>query len=204
MTNANTIKKRVLILASASKRRQKILRELNFKFKILTSNVNEESLINNFKSFTPKQLVKILAFSKALSVCLEQSKKLKKDEIIAGFDTIVVCKNKIISKPKNKYDALKKLLFISNKKHNVLTGICLIDLKKEKIITDYESTDVYMKKIENTEALAYIRTKEPMDKAGAYAIQGKGERFVKRISGSYSNVVGLPINKFLLMLGSLQ
>lgn len=201
MINANI--KRSLILASASRRRQRILKNSGFKFKILKSNLKEDNLIKEFKQLSPKNLVKILAFSKAFSAYLSHIAKLQGNEIIAGFDTIVVCKDKIIGKPKNKKDALKKLLFLSNKTHEVLTGVCLIDLKKEKIIIDFELTKVSMKEITKKEAIAYISTKEPMDKAGAYAIQGKGKKFVKRISGDYFNVVGLPINKFYLMLKTL-
>ena len=198
MVNANT--KRELILASASRRRQRILQNSGFKFKVLKSNLKEDNLMKEFKKLSPKNLVQILAFSKAFSVYLSHITKLQGNEIIAGFDTIVVCKDKIIGKPKNKKDALKKLLLLSNKTHKVLTGVCLIDLKKEKIIMDFELTKVSMKKITKKEAIAYINTKEPMDKAGAYAIQGKGKKFVKRISGDYFNVVGLPIKKFLRMI----
>ncbi len=202
MANANT--KRALILASTSRRRQRILQNLGFKFKILKSNLKEDNLIQEFKKLSAKNLVQILALSKALSVYFSNIRKLNGNEIIAGFDTIVVCKDKIIGKPKNKNDAFKKLLFLSNNTHKVLTGVCLIDLKKDKIIIDFESTEISMKKITKKEAISYINTKEPMDKAGAYAIQGKGKKFVKRISGDYFNVVGLPINKFHLMLETLR
>ena len=202
MSNANT--KRDLILASASRRRQRILKNLGLKFKVLKSNLKEDNLIKEFKKLGYKNLVKILAFSKAFSVYLSHITKLQGNEIIVGFDTIVVCKDKIIGKPKNKNDALKKLLFLSDKKHKVFTGICLIDLKREKITTNFESTKISMGKIGENEARAYINTKEPMDKAGAYAIQGKGRKFIKHISGSYFNVVGLPIAKFLLMLKGLN
>ena len=115
----------------------------------------------------------------------------------------MVCKNKIVDKPKSKRDALKKILFLSNKEHKVFTGICLIDLKKQKILIDSDETKVFMKKISREEGFDYIKTKEPFGKAGAYAIQGKGSKFIKKISGDYFNVVGLPMKKFVSMLKTL-
>lgn len=193
--------KRNLILASTSKRRKKILKDAKIKFKTATSNLNEEKISKEFANTNPDNLVKLLALSKAISAIV-QTNKLS-DEIIAGFDTIVVCKNKIMGKPKNKKDALKKLLFISDKEHFVYTGIALIDLKKKKILTDFERTKVVMKKISKDDAIWYINTKEPMDKAGAYAIQGKAKKFIKSISGDFLNVVGLPLNKFVFLLKKL-
>lgn len=195
---------KIIILASSSFRRKKLLKLIGLKFRAIGSNINEDFIIKKFQQKGFKNLVKILSLTKAISVvetCCSMS--LKGNEIIAGFDTIVVCKNKIISKPKSKKDALRKLLFLSGREHKVLTGIALIDLKKKKIIVDYEVTKVRMRKILKKEALSYVKTKEPLDKAGAYAIQGKGSKFVKSISGDYFNVVGLPLNKFLLMLEAL-
>jgi len=196
--------KRRIILASGSPRRQKLLKLLGLKFKVAKSNLNEEVLTKKLAGSKPKNLVKLLSLSKAISI-LDPNYKMaiKGDEIIAGFDTIVVCKNKIIGKPKNKTDALKKLLFLSNKQHKVLTGITILDLKKKLIVVDYDVTSVTMKKISNQEAKDYVKSREPLDKAGGYAIQGKGKKFIKSISGDYFNVVGLPINKFLLMLRSV-
>lgn len=193
--------KRNLILASASERRKKILRDAKINFKVVKSNLDEDRILKEFKNTSPEKLVKILALSKAISSII-QSEKIS-DEIIAGFDTIVVCKNKVIGKPKSKKDALKKLLFISEKEHFVYTGIALIDLKNRKILTGFDRTKVKVKEISKDEALWYINTNEPMDKAGAYAIQGKGKKFIKSISGDYLNVVGLPLNKFIFLLKKL-
>lgn len=193
--------KRNLILASTSKRRKKILKDAKIKFKTATSNLNEEEISKEFANTNPDNLVKILALSKAISAIV-QTNKLS-DEIIAGFDTIVVCENKIMGKPKNEKDALKKLLFISDKEHFVYTGIALIDLKNKKILTGFDRTKVVMNKISKDDALWYINTKEPMDKAGAYAIQGKAKKFIKSISGDFLNVVGLPLNKFVFLLKKL-
>lgn len=195
------LKKRKLVLASTSRRRRKILKDHGINFLPAKSNLDEEKLIKKFKKLPKEELVGLLALSKAISVFVERKANLS--EIIVGFDTIVVCKNKIIGKPKNKKDALSKLLFLSNKSHHVYTGIGLIDQKNKILLTDFEVTNINMKKISKKEAISYINTNEPMDKAGAYAIQGKGKRFIKSIKGDFFNVVGLPISKFLNILRTL-
>lgn len=193
------LKNRKIILASGSPRRKKILKSLGLKFTSVKTNLNEDLLIKKFKNCSFSNLVKILALSKAISVGTRRGMFLCENKTILGFDTIVACKNKIIGKPKNKKDALKKLLFLSNKEHKVFTGIAIVDLEKRKIILDYEVTKVKMKRIKKKDAINYIKTNEPMDKAGAYAIQGRGKQFIDRISGDYSTVVGLPIKKFKLL-----
>lgn len=195
---------KIIILASSSFRRKKLLKLIGLKFRAIGSNINEDFIIKKFQKKGFKNLVKILSLTKAISVVkICRGMSLQGNKIIAGFDTLVVCKDKIISKPKSKEDALRKLLFLSGREHKVLTGIALVDLKKKKIIVDCEVTNVRMRKILKKEALNYVKTKEPLNKAGAYAIQGKGGKFVKSISGDYFNVVGLPLNKFLLMLEAL-
>ena len=191
-----------IILASGSPRRAKLLKSAGVKFKVIKSNTNEKNLARRFKILNFKTFVRILSFLKAVSVLKnkEKTKYFKGNEIILGFDTIVVCNNKIIDKPKNKKDALKKLLLLSGKTHNVLTGFCIINLKTKKIIADHESTKVTMKKITKQDITNYIATGEPFDKAGAYAIQGKGSKFIKKIRGDYSNVVGLPLTRFTKIL----
>ena len=188
------------ILASSSPRRIKLFKLAKLNFKAIKSNVNEDLLVKKYKKSNYADLVKILSLAKAISVL----PKLKGNEIVCAFDTIVVCNKKIIRKPKNKKDALKKLLFLSNKQHDVITGIALINLKKKNIIVDFEITKVVMKKISRNDALKYIKTKEPLDKAGAYAIQGRGKKFVKRIRGDYFNVIGLPLKRFLKDLNTIH
>ncbi len=192
------MKKRKIILASASPRRVKLLRQVGLKFTIIKPFLDESSVIRKFKKSGTKKLVKLLSLGKAIWVCL--NKPLNGNEIIVGFDTAIECRKKIIGKPKDINDAMKIILFLSNKEHKVYTGIGLIDLKKKIIISDSEVTKVFMKKISKQEAKAYIKTKEPLDKAGAYAIQGKGKKFIRRISGDYFNVVGLPLKRFLSMI----
>lgn len=189
-----------IILASKSPRRFQLLKQAGFEFKIADSKLNEELILKKLKDKRPEELVKVLSLAKALAVLSKISSK-QPYKIIAAFDTIVFCKNKIIAKPKNKKDALKKILFLSNKKHCVYTGICLINVKEKTAITDFEKTVVYMKKITKKEAMSYVQSKEPFGKAGAYAIQGKGKKFIEKIKGDYYNVVGLPLKRFKKMIG---
>ncbi|MBI3308728.1 MAG: septum formation protein Maf [Candidatus Melainabacteria bacterium] len=196
----NTLKKRSIILASKSQRRIKILKSIGLNFTVRESNVNEKKLIKNYKNKSASKIIQMLSLAKARSVFKKLKSTLQGDELILGFDTIVVCKNKIIDKPTSKEDALKKLLFLSNKKHKVYTGIGIIDLNKNQEITSYETTTVYMKLISKPDAIKYIKTKEPFGKAGSYAIQGKGKKFIKKIEGDYLNVVGLPLSKLLLTI----
>ncbi len=184
------LNKKKIILASRSPRRIKLLKEAGLKFKAIKSKIDEHLITKKFKGKNYKKLAKILAYSKAISV---------KGDIVIGFDTIVVCKNKIIDKPKNNKDALKKLLFLSGKNHKVITGICIVGACHGAPLQDCDTTIVQMKKISKQDALNYIKTKEPFDKAGAYAIQGKGRKFIKFIKGDYYNVVGLPLRRLFAM-----
>ena len=197
MKSTNNIK---LILASSSPRRKKILQQAGISFKAINTNTNEELLIKKFRRFGFIDLAKLLSLAKAIGAYLNKPKKMQDNEVIVAFDTMVICKNKIISKPTNNEDALKKLLFLSNKKHIVITGICILNLKKKKIILDFEETQVYMKRISKEKAIQYVRTKEPLGKAGAYAIQGKGKQFIEKFEGDYLNIVGLPLKRFLKIL----
>ena len=193
--------KRKIILASSSPRRKKILRLAHIDFKAVNSNLNESYLTKKFKILSPKKLVKVLSIAKALSALNSISVK---DQIIVGFDTIISFQNTIIGKPRNKKEALKILTKLSGKKHKVITGFCILDLKYKKIITDSEITIVHMKNYSISEALKYVKTGEPMDKAGAYAIQGIGKTLVKKIEGDYLNVIGLPLQKFVFTLKKLN
>ena len=190
--------KRKIILASASPRRIKLLKQIGLKFTVVKPSLDEDLVIRKFKKSGIKNLVKLLSLGKALWVYL--NKPLDGNEIIVGFDTAIECRKKIIGKPKSTKDALRIILSLSNKEHKVYTGIGIIDLKKKTITTDSEATKVYFRKISKQEAKAYIKTKEPLDKAGAYAIQGKGKKFIRRISGDYFNVVGLPLKRFLSII----
>jgi septum formation protein len=176
-----------IYLASKSPRRQKLLRQLNLKFKVISVDVNE--IIK--KGESPVKAVKRLSIEK-----MEQAKKQVKSGIIITADTIVVLSKEIINKPSDEKDAEKILKKLSGKTHIVYTGFCISNLKKEKTITDYEKTLVTFRELNKGEILDYIKTGSPMDKAGAYGIQDDfGAVFIKKINGCYYNVVGLPLTK---------
>ena len=175
------------ILASKSPRRKFLLNQIGLKFKIHPSHIDENV---NFKN--PVKIVKNISTKKALEVS-----KFYKDEIIISADTIVVCKNIILGKPKTKSDAIKMLEFLSDKTHIVYTGFAFYNCKTKKIFSSYAKTLVTFRKLEANEIRSYVIGGSPMDKAGAYGIQDDfGAVFVKKINGCYNNVVGLPIEKF--------
>lgn len=175
-----------IILASASPRRIEILKNINLDFEVIPSKFEEEEIINN-----PVEMVLKFAYNKALDV---KNTITNEDALIVAADTIVFKDGKILGKPKNQEDAAEMLKMLSNSVHQVYTGLAVF--YKDNYLVDYEVTDVYFKEVSDEEIEGYIKTNEPMDKAGAYAIQGIGSLFVKKIDGCYFNVVGLPISKF--------
>jgi len=175
--------KHSFVLASASPRRIKLLKNIKIFPKITySSEINED--INSKES--PKKYCIRIAKNKALKALGKYP-----EEFILSADTIVFCGNKIFLKPKDKEEAKKFLAFFSGRKHNVLTCVCLA--KKNLINVKKVLTKVTFKKLNAQEIEEYLLTNEWKDKAGAYAIQGYAEKFIKRINGSYSNVVGLPL-----------
>ncbi|MBC7958325.1 MAG: septum formation inhibitor Maf [Vallitaleaceae bacterium] len=178
-----------IILASASPRRSEILENLKIPFQKRTSSIDE----SNYKMDNPLELVKILAYEKARSVRLPQDEDL----LIIGADTIVVLGQTILGKPKNAEEATTYLKLLSGKAHSVYTGLAMIKSRDEALFLDYCETKVFMRSYRDEEIKAYIQTKEPMDKAGAYGIQGFGAALVEKIEGDYYNVVGLPISKLI-------
>ncbi len=188
------IQKLNFILASSSNRRIELLRSLELYFEIIPSKVKENYNIVG----SSKKIAEINSYNKAYSI----SQKYK-DRLVAGFDTIVVIKNKILGKPKDRDDAYKMLKMLSGNKHLVITGFSIVNLEKEIKITKSVSTEVWFKNLDSDEINWYLSTEEPYDKAGAYAIQGKGAFMVKKINGSYTNVVGLPLTEFIETLKGL-
>lgn len=178
-----------IILASASPRRSDILEGYGLDIEILPAQIDE--IVREGES--PEQIAMSLAFEKAYSVALNI-----KNKIVIGADTVVVLGDEILGKPRDKEEAFKMLRALSGKEHKVITGISII--KGNIKIVDYESTLVKFRQLSHEQINKYIDTLEPMDKAGAYGIQGYGKILVETINGSYSNVVGLPIVKtdFLL------
>jgi septum formation protein len=183
------------ILASSSPRRIEILKNLNLEFHVVPSEY-EEKIENNI---SPEKTVMHLAKNKAIDVYY----KVGKNKIIIAADTVVYCDNKILGKPGNQEEAYAMLKGLSNKEHKVLTGICIVNGNLDSIVEDFEETIVEFKDLSESEIINYIRTGEPMDKAGAYGIQGYGGLFVKKIHGCYFNVVGLPVHKLYTMMGKL-
>ncbi len=180
-----TEKKVKLILASASPRRIELLKMLGCKFKIIPSKVEEK--ISPQPS--PIQNVKRLSRLKALDVASGIS-----EGIVIAADTIVVFNGRILGKPKNKEDARKMLENLSGKEHRVITGLVVVDAKTKRTIQGVVITKVRFRKLNQNLIDKYIASGEPLDKAGAYGIQGKGSLLVESIKGDYFNVVGLPLN----------
>ncbi len=184
--------KHSFVLASASPRRIELLKNIKIFPKITCSSEINEDIISKEN---PRKYCIRIAKNKAL-------KALEKypEEFILSADTIVFCSNKIFLKPKDKEEAKKFLDFFSGRKHNVLTCVCLA--KKNLIKVKKVFTKVTFKKLNTQEIEEYLLTNEWKDKAGAYAIQGYAEKFIKRINGSYSNVVGLPLFETYNLLNS--
>jgi septum formation protein len=174
-------------LASKSPRRKKLLKQININFKSFSVDLHEEILDGEH----PIQTVKRLSSHK-----MEIAEKKVKKGIILTADTIVVLEGKIIGKPKNKKDAERILKLLSGKTHFVYTGYAITNLLNNKRILNYEKTAVTFHDLSTKMIRDYIETGSPMDKAGAYGIQDDfGAVFVKKISGCYYNVVGLPVSK---------
>ncbi|MCX8010333.1 MAG: Maf family protein [Ignavibacteria bacterium] len=188
----STLKKIPLILASESPRRKKLLSILNIDFEVIPPNIEEEPKPNE----SHLHYVKRVAKDKALVV-----DKFVKNKIILSADTIVVIDGLLLGKPQSKIEAERMLLKLSGRTHKVITAICCMNQLNNKIITDYEITDVTFRKLNRDEIREYVNTGSCMDKAGAYGIQEDfGAVFVKKIYGCYYNVVGLPLVKTYLSL----
>ena len=174
----------LLILASASPRREKLLRQLGVNFVSEPQDIIEEKRIDE----SPEKFVKRMAEEKASSAF---GKRKEKDIVVVASDTIVVCDKRVLGKPKDKSDGIKMLLTLSNKTHRVLSAITVANaLRYKSTVSD---TSVLFRMISEIEAEYYWASGEPEGKAGGYAIQGCGAVFVQSINGSYSGVMGLPL-----------
>ena len=193
-TNLFTTKEQ-LILASASPRRRRFLRELGLTFTIEAARVDERPLAHE----KPREFVLRASTDKARAVAEHYP-----DAWVLGADTVVVLDNRILGKPVDEEDAIRLLELLAGRWHEVLTGFCLSRKNMEHLAAHTVATTVKFVDYDEKIAAAYIQTGEPLDKAGAYGIQGKGGFLVERINGSYSNVVGLPLAEVieeLLQLG---
>jgi len=183
--------KKRLILASNSPRRIVLLKSLGYHFDIVSHDIEE--LIHD--DVLPTELVQNLAFLKASDVARRVC-----DAIIVSADTIVVHKKSILGKPKDVGDAKRILSILRNSEHDVVSGVCVMEMPSRKKMLRIGRTHIKMKNVKDEEIDRYILTGEPMDKAGAYAIQGEGRKFIEKIDGSYSNAVGLPLELLQEML----
>lgn len=183
----------MLILASKSPRRKELLKQIGIPFVVVVSDAEEVS----GNSWTPAALVVENAKRKARAVAEKYP-----DSPVLGADTVVSLEGKIFGKPKDKDEARKMLTALSGKMHEVTTGLALIN--RNEIRTTNVTTKVFFDTMTKADIDAYIATDEPMDKAGAYAIQGKAARFIEKIEGSYSNVVGLPLNALIQLSKDLN
>ena len=179
-----------MILASASPRRKEILENFGFLFKTIVKNIDETS----DKTRAEEKILEI-AEKKARAATIDFP-----DENVVGADTVVVVDGKILGKPKNKEEAFSMLKSLSGRSHEVITAFSFININKNISYSDYEITKVYFKNLTDDEINWYINTKEPMDKAGAYGIQGKGAFFVEKIEGDFFSVMGFPLGKFVRFL----
>ena len=193
-----------LVLASASPRRQELLRAAGIAITVQPTNIPEVALDGE----APKVFAERLAREKAWAIF-----KQRPNDFVLGADTVVVVGEEILGKPTNAADAARMLRLLSGRAHQVTTGVCLMGPRqaassegnaeaKGEVLGDTrsETTLVTMNEFTDDEIQAYVATGEPMDKAGAYAIQGMASRWIPRIEGDYSNVVGLPIALVYRML----
>ena len=185
------------VLASASPRRRELLKEIIPDFIILPSAFDESGVKANVSI---PCLVKRLAEGKAKDVACRQENENK---LVIGSDTVVAYGKEVLGKPKTEADAARMLRLLSGKKHYVYTGVCFCRVMngEVKTYTKYAKTAVYFEKLSEERIAAYVATGSPMDKAGAYGIQDGG--LVKKIKGSYSNVVGLPVELVKKMLDKI-
>ena len=185
------------ILASASERRQELLKRLIESFEVVVSDFEEDKVEFNGDIET---YVMTLSKGKALDV----ANKVPKDTIIIAADTIVTINNKILGKPKDKNDAYNMLKLLSNNVHRVYSGVTVLNTNTNTIESKCTYTEVYFSELSDQEIYDYISTGECNDKAGAYGIQGLGGVFVEKINGCYYNVVGLPLNLLKKIIAKIK
>lgn len=182
----------MLILASASPRRQELLRNAGIPFEVRPAHIPEDPLPGE----RPKECAERLAREKALAIAQKRP-----TDVVLGADTVVVIDGQVLGKPADAADAARMLRMLSGREHEVITGICLVAGGQSSLAS--ETTRVTMSVISDADIAGYIASGEPMDKAGAYAIQGLASRWIPRIEGDYSNVVGLPVALVCRMLRQL-
>jgi septum formation protein len=173
-----------IVLASASPRRSELLRSAGIPFTVQPADIDEAPLAGE----AAQDYAERLAREKALAI--SQSRP---QDYVLGADTIVVVDRAILGKPRDADDAVRMLRLLSGRTHEVISGVCVVSPATRESKTASETTLVSMCEVSDGEICEYVATGEPMDKAGAYAIQGMASRWIPRIEGDYSNVVGLPV-----------
>jgi septum formation protein len=186
-----------LILASASPRRAEILRSAGIQCEVLSAEVDE----SRFADESPIAMAERLALAKATKIIASISDEA--NAVILGADTIVVIGDQVLGKPGSPVRATEMLRELRAREHRVITGIAAIALPSRESLTEHEITRVWFDPMTDAEIDAYVATREPLDKAGAYAIQGIASRYISKIEGDYFNVVGLPMARVWKMLRSL-
>ncbi|MGN0983844.1 MAG: Maf family protein [Gemmiger sp.] len=178
-----------LILASGSPRRRELMQLITLDYRVVTSDVDESTIFAG----TPSRLAQSLATAKARAVAAQCP-----GDIVCGFDTVVDCGGEVFGKPADEADALRMLRALSGRAHKVHTGVCLC--RDGRAAATVETTVVHFSPIEEGDLLAYVRTPEPYDKAGAYAIQGHAALWCSGLEGCYYNIMGLPVHRAAQLL----
>ena len=196
---------KTIILGSASPRRRELLAQIGADFEVRVSNKEEV-----YHSNVPEEIVKELALMKAENVAEELAEEnpagAVKSTVVIGADTIVVLDGKILGKPVDEADAVRMLNSLQGRRHDVYTGVAVLDYDEngEKRVYNYPvGTAVHVNGMTEEEIRAYVETKDPLDKAGAYGIQGRFAAHIDRIEGDYYNVVGLPVSRVYRTLREL-
>jgi septum formation protein len=184
-----------IVLASASPRRAELLRQLSMTFEVVPSDAAED----HNEQLTARELAQLNAYRKARSV----SKRFP-DELVLGLDTVVSLGGRHFGKPGNLHEAARIVEALQGRTHQVVTGVCLIHLRTHRQRIFAEMTHVTFRPLTPGQIRSYHERVNPLDKAGAYAIQEMGDEIIERISGSYSNVVGLPMERLIEELARFQ
>lgn len=185
--------KKNIILASASPRRRELLAQIGLEFTVMPSDIEENPV-----STLPQDVVIELSKEKARDVWGRTGEAGRRGQLVLSADTVVSIEGEILGKPRDEADAVRMLGMLSGKEHHVYTGVTMIwinDEGKQEEYSFYVCTGVLMYRIDRAEIEDYVRSGEPMDKAGAYGVQGRVAAYIKAIRGEYSNVVGLPVGR---------
>lgn len=188
-----------LVLASESPRRRELLKKAGYNFDVVPVKVSE---IPN-KNLNVNEQILDIARRKARAAFEGLKSSRQGDFRVLSADTEVIFGGGPLGKPQNREDAYRILRLLSGNSHEVKTAVCIIDSKSQTELSQIETTQIFFKPLSDGEIWTYIDSGEPMDKAGAYGIQGLGGKFVERFEGSFDNVVGLPINLVRTMLAQL-